>query len=120
MERAVSLVFPEEQAIQLLRAAEEQDVAAGGVFSAGPAGVQVWSEPWNGEGGTRGSSVQLGGVEWTANAPTRAYVTIHRCLVTQAGQARGMEPADVLKLVLDLAGLPTDGVRANLAGAEGR
>jgi hypothetical protein len=80
----------------------------------------VWSEPWNGEGGTSGSSVQLGSVEWTANAPTRAYVTIHRCLVTQAGQARGMEPADVLKLVLDLAGLPTDGVRANLAGAEGR
>ena len=64
----MELVFPEEQAIQLLRAAEEQDVAAGGVFSAGPGGVQVWSEPWNGEGETSGSSVQLGSVEWTANA----------------------------------------------------
>jgi hypothetical protein len=106
----VSLVFPEEQAIRLLRAAEEQDVAAGGVFSAGPGGVQVWSEPWNGDGGTRGSSIQLGSVEWTANAPTRAYITIHR----------GIEPADLLKRVLDLAGLPADGVRANLAGAEGR
>jgi hypothetical protein len=31
-----------------------------------------WSDPWNGEGGTSGSSVQLGSVEWTANAPTRA------------------------------------------------
>src|SRR5215213_2248661 len=96
-ERAVELVFPEEQAIQLLRAAEEQDVAAGGVFSAGPAGVQVWSEPWNGDGGTSGSSVQLGSVEWTANAPTRAYITIHRCRVTRAGRARGVEPADLLK-----------------------
>jgi hypothetical protein len=37
----VELVFPEEQAIRLLRAAEEQDVAAGGVFSAGPGGVQL-------------------------------------------------------------------------------
>jgi hypothetical protein len=44
----VELVFPEEQAVRLLRAAEAQD-------------------------------------EWTANAPTRAYITIHRCLVTRAG-----------------------------------
>jgi hypothetical protein len=116
----VSLVFPEEQAVRLLAAAEEQDVAAGGVFSAGPTGVQVWSEPWNGDGGTRGSSVQLGSVEWTANAPTRSYITIHRCLVTQAGRALGIEPADLLKRVLDLAGLPSDGLRAHLAGAEGR
>jgi hypothetical protein len=65
----VELVFAEEQATRLLRAAEEQDVAAGGVFSAGPGGIQVWSEPWNGDGGTSSSSVQLGSVEWTANAP---------------------------------------------------
>jgi hypothetical protein len=39
----VALVFPEEQAIRRLRAAEEQA------------------------------------------APTRAYITIHRCLVTRAG-----------------------------------
>ena len=30
----MELVFPDEQASRLLRAAEEQDVAAGGVFSA--------------------------------------------------------------------------------------
>jgi hypothetical protein len=120
LERAVELVFPEEQAVQLLRAAEEQDVAAGGVFSAGPGGVQVWSEPWNGDGGTSGSSVQLGSVEWTANAPTRAYITIHRCRVTRAGRARGIEPADLLKRVLDLAGLPHAAARANLAVADPR
>jgi hypothetical protein len=114
----VELVFPEEQAVQLLRAAEEQDVAAGGVFSAGPGGVQVWSEPWNGDGGTSGSSVQLGSVEWTANAPTRSYITIHRCRVTRAGQDRGIEPADLLRRVLDLAGLPHATARTNLAAAE--
>jgi hypothetical protein len=59
-------------------------------------------------------------VEWTANAPTRAYITIHRCLVTRAGQARGVEPADLLKRVLDLAGMSGDGLRANLAGADPR
>ena len=88
------------------------------VFSAGPGGVQVWSEPWNGDGGTSGSSVQLGSVEWTANAPTRSYITIHRCRVTRAGRARGIEPADLLKRVLDLAGLPHAAARANLAAAE--
>jgi hypothetical protein len=116
----VSLVFPQEQAVRLLRAAEEQDVAAGGVFSAGPTGVQVWSEPWNGDGGTRGTSVHLGSVEWTANAPARSWITIHSCMVTQAGRARGIEPTDLLKRVLDLAVLPSEGVGANLAGAEGR
>ena len=45
----------------------------------------MWSEPWNGEGGTSGSSVLLGSVEWTANAPARTYITIHRCRVTRAG-----------------------------------
>jgi hypothetical protein len=114
----VELVFPEEQAVRLLRAAEEQVAAAGGVFSAGPGGIQVWSEPWNGEGGTSGSSVQLGSVEWTANAPTRAYITIHRCLITRAGRARGVEPADLLKRVLELAGLHGDTARANLAVAD--
>jgi hypothetical protein len=116
----VSLVFPEEQAVRLLRAAEEQDVAAGGVFSAGPTGVQVWSAPWDGEGGTRGSSVQLGSVEWTANAPTRSYITIHSCLVTEAGRALGIEPTDLLRRVLELAGLPTEGLGARLARVEGR
>ena len=120
LERAVELVFPEEQAIRLLRAAEEQDVAAGGVFSAGPGGIQVWSEPWNGEGGTSGSSVLLGSVEWTANAPARTYITVHRCLVTQAGRARGIGEADLLKRVLDLAGLSGDGPRSNLASADPR
>ena len=116
----MELVFPEEQAIRLMQAAEERDVAAGGVFSAGPGGIQVWSEPWNGQGGTSGSSVQLGSVEWTANAPTRAYITIHRCLVTRVGRARGIEPADLLKQVLDLAGLSGDRLRPNLAAADPR
>ena len=116
----MELVFAEEQAIRLLRAADEQDVAAGGVFSAGPGGIQVWSEPWNGEGGTSGSSVLLGSVEWTANAPARTYITIHRCRVTPAGRAQGVGEADLLRRVLDLAGVSGAGPRSNLAAADPR
>ena len=76
------------------------------------------SAPWNGDGGTSGSSVQLGSVEWTANAPTRAYITIHRCRVTRAGRARGVEPTDLLRRVLELAGPGGDPTRANLAAAD--
>ena len=109
-----ALVFTQEQAAGLLRAAEQQDVASGGVFSAGPAGVQVWSEPWNGEAGTRGTSVHLGSVDWTYNTPVRYYITVYRCMVTAEGRLRGLGVEDVLKRVLDLVGLPIDGVRANL------
>jgi hypothetical protein len=43
-----------------------------------------------------------------------------RCLVTKAGRARGIEPADLLERVLDPAGLPSDGVGGRLTGSEGR
>jgi hypothetical protein len=65
-------------------------------------------------------ATSLGGVEWTANAPTRASITIHRCLVTRAGWARGIEPADLLGRVLALAGVPGDAAPADLAGADPR
>jgi hypothetical protein len=109
-----ALVFPQEEAGRLLKAAKAQDVTAGGVFSAGPAGVQVWSEPWNGEDGTMGTSVHLGSVDWTYNTPTQFYITIYRCMATHEGHTRGLEAADVLKRVLDLVGLPIEGVRASL------
>jgi hypothetical protein len=62
----------------------------------------------------KGDSVHLGSVDWTYLTPTRFYITIYRCMVTQEGSNRGLEAADVLKRVLDLVGLPIDGVRANL------
>jgi hypothetical protein len=69
---------------------------------------------------TSGNSVQLGSVEWTANAPTRSCITIHRCVVTRAGQARGIGPADLLQRVLALAGLSRDPGRADVAAVDPR
>ena len=61
-----------------------------------------------------GTSVHLGSVDWTYNTPTQFYITIYRCMATQEGHTRGLEAADILKQVLDLVGLPIEGVRANL------
>jgi hypothetical protein len=38
-------------------------------------------------------------------------------MATQEGHTRGLEAADILKQVLDLVGLPIEGVRANLQDA---
>ena len=59
-------------------------------------------------------------MEWTANAPARTYITIHRCRVTRAGRARGVGEADLLRRVLDLAGVSGDGPRPDLAAADPR
>ena len=85
-----ALVLPEREARHLLAAAGQHDVSRGGVFSAGPAGVQVWSAPWDGPGGSHGSSVHLGSVDWSYDTPARHYITVYRVMVTAAGaQAAG-------------------------------
>ena len=100
-----AIVLPDREARTLLHVAEREDVSRGGCFSAGPAGVQVWSGPWDGVGGSHGSSEHLGSVDWSYDTPTRHYITIYRVLVTVKGVAAGFTPADILNHVLELAGI---------------
>lgn len=106
-----SLVLDERIARELLQEAARFDVSAGGRFSAGPAGVQVWSGPWDGPGGTHGAAVHLGSVDWTYDTPSKNYVTIYRSMVTQAGLDRGETTVSVLTTVLKLVGQTIDGPR---------
>ena len=101
-----ALVLPDREARALLSAAEHADVSRGGRFSAGPAGVQVWSGPWNGAAGSRGSAQHFGSVDWSYDTPNRHYITIYRVLVTGRGAAAGHDALGILALVLDLAGIP--------------
>jgi hypothetical protein len=109
-----ALVLPERQARALLSAAERGDVSRGGCFSAGPAGVQVWSGPWDGVLGTHGSSEHLGSVDWCYDTPTRHYITIYRVLVTSRGAAAGQTTSGLLGRVLAMAGVDAAG-QAQLA-----
>lgn len=46
-----ALVLPERETRSLLHAAMRRDVSGGGCFSAGPAGIQVWSGPFTAQAG---------------------------------------------------------------------
>jgi hypothetical protein len=106
-----SLVLDERVARELLQEAARFDVSAGGRFSAGPAGVQVWSGPWDGEGGSKGSAIHLGSVDWTYDTPSKNYVTIYRSMITQAGIDAGETTESILTTVLKLVGQSVEGPR---------
>lgn len=110
-----ALVLPEKQARELLAAGERGDVTRGGCYSAGPAGIQVWSGPWDGMLGTHGSSEHLGSVDWCYDTPTRHYITIYRVMVTARGAAAGQTTEGLLARVLGLAGVTLAGSTAALA-----
>lgn len=100
-----AIVLPDREARALLAAAGREDVSCGGCFSAGPAGIQVWSGPWNGQLGRHGDSQHLGSVDWSYDTPTRHYITVYRVLVTTAGNSAGQTPQSLLDRVLALAGV---------------
>ncbi|HVE75093.1 MAG TPA: hypothetical protein VNA30_08440 [Mycobacteriales bacterium] len=100
-----ALILPDRHARSLLAAAGRQDIAHGGCFSAGPAGVQLWSGPWDGTGGTsRGTAKHLGSVDWGWDTPVQRYVTIYRVFVTAGGVNAGETSESVLQRVMNLCG----------------
>ena len=115
-----AIVLQEREARQLLEAARRQDVSIGGNLSAGPAGIQIWSGPWDGPNGGHGSAVHLGSVDWCYDTPVRHYCTIYRAMVTASGVSAGESTTSVLARVLALTGLPVDGNRVMIAQAPAR
>lgn len=98
------VIVPGERARAILAAAARRDVANGGSYSPGPAGVQLWSGAWNGPTGGPGTAEHLGSVDWSWDTPTTGLVTVYRVLRTDAGVARGLTTDGILDRVLSLAG----------------
>jgi hypothetical protein len=109
-----ALVLPERQARALLDAAGQEDVSTGGCFAAGPAGIQVWSGPFDGEGGGKGTAMHLGSIDWTYDTPAKHWAMIYRAMVTHDGVERGETTTTILAHVLELTGLSVDGDRVSL------
>ena len=104
-----ALVLPEREGRALLAAAQREDVSRGGRFSAGPAGIQLWSGPWEGAGGSRGDAQHLGSVDWSYDTPIRHYITVYRVLVTSSGVTAKHTTSSILEQVLALAGIDARG-----------
>lgn len=103
-----ALVLREQQGRALLAAAAREDVTRGGCLSAGPAGVQVWSRPFDGPDGSPGHSELLGSVDWTYDTPVRHHLTVDRVVVTVAGARRGLQAGELLRRVLLTGGVEGD------------
>jgi len=101
-----ALVLPEREARALLAAAGREDVRSGGCWSAGGAGVELWSGPWDGSAGSHGSALPLGSVDWSYDTPVRHYITIYRVVLTGYGVTAGETTDSVLARLLGLAELP--------------
>ncbi len=110
-----ALVLREREARSLLAAARARDVGVGGCFSAGPAGIQVWSGAFDGPGGSHGSALHLGSVDWIYDTPVRHYATIYRAMVTAQGLGQGHTTTTVLRAVLALTGMAVEGTRLTMA-----
>jgi hypothetical protein len=109
-----ALVLPELQARALLDAANRESIGNEGCFSAGPAGIQVWSGPFNGADGSRGTALHLGSIDWTYDTPAKHWALIYRAMVTQPGLEHGETTLSVLTRVLGLTGLSIEGDRVQL------
>ncbi|MFL6238417.1 MAG: hypothetical protein ACJ735_02835 [Actinomycetes bacterium] len=106
-----ALVLSEADTRHLIAAADEQGVRAGGLFLAGPIGIQLWSAPFDGPDGTPGGSLHLGTVDWSYDTPVKHYATIYRAMVTGPGALAGESTASVLARVLALCGISAGGER---------
>jgi hypothetical protein len=115
-----AIILPERETRELLTAAQRYDVSQGGCFSAGPAGIQVWSGPWDGPAGGHGTAVLLGSVDWSYDTPVRHYATVYRAMVTASGLAAGETTTSMLARILALTGLPLEGDRVGIATAPAR
>ena len=115
-----ALVLPEREARVLLSAAGREDVRSGGCWSAGGAGVQLWSGPWDGSAGSHGSALPLGSVDWSYDTPVRHYITIYRVVLTGHGLAAGESTDSVLARLLALVDLTPPTAIAPLQAAPAR
>lgn len=115
-----ALVLAERETRELLDVAARYDVARGGRFSAGPAGIQVWSGPFDGPNGSHGTAVHLGSIDWSYDTPVRHYATVYRAMVTAAGVAAGETTTSILKTILDLAQIPMDGTSVTMPAPPAR
>jgi hypothetical protein len=113
-----SAVLSEQLATKIIKELEKRDVSVGGLWSASVGLWQRYDKPWDGPGGTHGTSQLVGTIGAVYGTPNKYDITIYRVTVTEYGQKKGWSVEslcdDALKFVdLTLATCP----RTSLAAA---
>ncbi len=98
------LVLSADEARALLDAAVRADVTLGGRWSVWAAGIQLWSGPWDGPAGSRGSARYFGCLDWRHDAPQQHELTVFRVRVTPEGVTAGETTSTLLDKALALIG----------------
>jgi hypothetical protein len=82
-------VVPEAAANKIIRELTTRDVSRGGVWNPSTTVWQRYNAPWDGPGGTRGSSFVVGTIAVAYGMPVRDHITIYRVTVTDQGNELG-------------------------------
>jgi hypothetical protein len=113
--RPAAVLAPRTAALIVVELAR-QDVGNAGVWNATSTLWQRYDRPWDGPGGTRGSSVLVGSIAVMYDAPHRHEITIYRVTVSEAGAAGGWSVESLCDDALAWAGLTLDSCpRASLS-----
>jgi hypothetical protein len=98
-------VLDERAAAAVLLELDRLDISVGGVWSASSSLWQRYDQPWDGPGGTRGSSTLVGSIAVMYDAPNRHQITIYKVTVTDAGRTAGWTVESVCDDALGWVGL---------------
>jgi hypothetical protein len=98
-------LLDERAAASVLKELDRLDVSVGGLWSASSALWQRFDRPWDGPGGTRGSSTLVGSIAVMYDAPNRHQITIYKVTVTDAGRTAGWTVESVCDDALGWVGL---------------
>lgn len=111
-------VLESRVAAQVLTWLRESDVSHDGVWNASASLWQRYDRPWDGPGGTRGTSSLVGSLAVMYDAPNRYEVTIYKVTITPLGVAANWTVKRLCEDALSPAGLTLAMLpRANLANA---
>ena len=98
-------VLDARAAASVLKELDRLDVSVQGLWSASSALWQRFDRPWDGPGGTRGSSTLVGSIAVMYDAPNRHQITIYKVTVTDAGRTAGWTVESVCDDALGWVGL---------------
>jgi hypothetical protein len=98
-------VLPERAAQLIMSALNGQDVSRGGIWNTTTTLWQRYDRPWDGVGGTRGSSTLIGSIAVMYDAPRRHQITIYKVTVTRAGRENGWTVDSICDDALTWVGL---------------